>query len=90
MTAGQATLDGWLIRLHLTAIRDQLQSPMDEASRGELTLRETPALLCERGIARRNERLMERASKIANFPTVRGLDGFDFAAQPSTDQRQVR
>jgi len=90
MTPDQATLDGWLTRLHLTAIREQLDSLLDEASRRELTLRETLALLCEREIARRNERRIEMASKIAHFPTVRELDGFDFAAQPSVDQRQIR
>jgi superfamily II DNA or RNA helicase len=90
MTPDQATLDGWLTRLHLTAIRDQLDSLLDEASRRALTLRETLALLCEREIARRNERRIEMASKIAHFPTVRELDGFDFAAQPSIDQRQIR
>jgi len=90
MSPDQATLDGWLTRLHLTAIRDQLDSLLDEASRRELTLRETLALLCEREIARRNERRIEMASKIAHFPVVRELDGFDFAAQPSIDQRQIR
>ena len=90
MTPDQATLDGWLTRLHLTAIRDQLDSLLDDASRRELTLRETLALLCEREIARRNERRIEMASKIAHFPTVRELDGFDFAAQPSIDQKQIR
>lgn len=90
MTPDQATLDGWLTRLHLTAIRDQLDSLLDEAGRRELTLRETLAMLCEREIARRNERRIEMASKIAHFPTVRELDGFDFAAQPSIDPRQVR
>jgi DNA replication protein DnaC len=90
MTPDQAMLDGWLTRLHLTAIRDQLDSLLDDASRRELTLRETLALLCEREIARRNERRIEMASKIAHFPTVRELDGFDFAAQPSIDQRQIR
>jgi DNA replication protein DnaC len=90
MTPDQATLDGWLTRLHLTAIRDQLDSLLDDASRRELTLRETLALLCEREIARRNERRIEMASKIAHFPTVRELDGFDFAAQPSVDQKQIR
>ena len=90
MSADQATLDGWLTRLHLTAIRDQLDSLLDEAARRELTLRETLALLCEREIARRNERRIEMASKIAHFPAVRELDGFDFSAQPSIDQKQLR
>src|SRR3546814_20971812 len=30
------------------------------------------------------------AIKIAHFPTVRELDGFDFAAQPSIDKGQIR
>jgi DNA replication protein DnaC len=30
------------------------------------------------------------AGKIAHFPAVRDLDGFDFAAQPSLDPRQIR
>jgi DNA replication protein DnaC len=33
---------------------------------------------------------MTMACKIAHFPAVRDLDGFDFAAQPSLDPRQVR
>jgi DNA replication protein DnaC len=28
--------------------------------------------------------------KIAHFPYARDLDGFDFAAQPSLDRRQIR
>lgn len=102
MTPDQATLDGWLTRLHLTAIRDRLDSLLDDASQRELTLRETLALLCEREIVRRNERRIEMASKIAHFPTVSELDGFDGAcpragrrpdpraAQPSVDQKQIR
>ena len=42
-----------LTRLHLTAIRDQLDSLLDEAARQELTLRETLAFLCQREIARK-------------------------------------
>jgi DNA replication protein DnaC len=90
MIADQATLLGWLSRLHLTAIRDQLDSLLDEAARRELTLRETLGFLCEREIARRDERRITMAGKIAQFPAVRELDGFDYSAQPSVDQRQIR
>lgn len=41
-------------RLKLTAIRDQLDSLVDEAGRRELTLREALALFCEREIARKS------------------------------------
>jgi DNA replication protein DnaC len=79
-----------LTRLKLTAIRDQLDSLLDEAARRDLTLREALAFLCGREVARKDERRIEMASKIAHFPTLRDLDGFDFAAQPSLDRGQVR
>jgi DNA replication protein DnaC len=83
-------LIGMLGRLKLTAIRDQLDTLLDEAARRELTLREALALLCQREVARKNERRVEMASKIAHFPTLRDLDGFDFAAQQSLDKGQIR
>lgn len=44
-----------LSRLKLTAIRDQLDTLLDEAARRELTLREAPAFLCQREVARKDE-----------------------------------
>ena len=84
------TLLAMLTRLKLTAIRDQLDSLLDEAARRDFTLREALAFLCEREVARKDERRIEMALKIAHFPCVRDLDGFDFAAQPSLDPRQIR
>jgi hypothetical protein len=48
-----------LNRLKLTAIRDQLDSLIDEAGRRELTIREALSLFCEREIARKDERRIE-------------------------------
>jgi len=90
MSLDPDALDAMLGRLHLTAIRDQLDSLLDEAAKRELTLREAVAFLCERELDRRNERRIEMATKIAHFPTLRDLDGFDFSAQPSIDKMQVR
>lgn len=90
MITDQETLLGWLSRLQLTAIRDQLDSLLDEAARRELTLRETLGFLCEREIARRDERRITMAGRIAHFPAVRELDGFDYTVQPSIDPRQIR
>ena len=42
------TLAGWLTRLQLTAIRDQLDNLLDEAAERKLTLRESLAMLVER------------------------------------------
>ncbi len=43
-----------LNRLKLTAIRDQLDSLVDEAARRELTIREALSLFCEREIGRKS------------------------------------
>lgn len=48
-----------LNRLKLTAIRDQLDSLIDEAGRRELTIREALSFFCEREIARKDERRIE-------------------------------
>ena len=74
-----------LTRLKLTAIRDQLDSLLDTATRRKLTLLETVELLCEAEVARKDERRIQMASSIAKFPFVRTLEGFEFAAQPSLD-----
>jgi DNA replication protein DnaC len=83
-------LEAMLTRLHLTAIRDQFDSLLDDAAKRELNLREAVAFLCEREVSRRDERRVEMATKLAHFPTLRDLDGFDFAAQPSIDKAQIR
>lgn len=79
-----------LDRLKLTAMRDQLDSLIDEAGRGELTIREALTLFCEREIARRDQRRIDMAFGLARFPFVRDLTGFDFGAQPSLDKTQIR
>jgi DNA replication protein DnaC len=75
-------LSEMLTRLKLTGIRDQLDGLLDEAGRQELSLRETLVLLCEREIARKDERRIEMTLKLARFPFVRDLLGFDFASAP--------
>jgi len=83
-------LDALLTRLNLTAMRDQLDNVLEEARRRDLSVRESLLLLCEREIARRDERRIEMGMKVAHFPYVRDLAGFDFAAQPSIDAKQIR
>ncbi|GAC1584406.1 MAG: IS21-like element ISSme2 family helper ATPase IstB [Sphingomicrobium sp.] len=79
-----------LDRLKLTAIRDQLDSLLDEAARSKMTLREALGFFVQREIARRDERRISMAGKIAQFPFVRELDSFEFDAQPSLDPGQIR
>jgi DNA replication protein DnaC len=79
-----------LNRLKLTALRDQLDSLIDEAGRRELTIRDALALFCEREIGRRDQRRIDMSFGLARFPFVRDLASFDFGAQPSIDKAQVR
>src|SRR5439155_15010011 len=83
-------LDAMLARLQLSGIRDQLDSLLDEAARANLSARETLILLCEREIARKDHRRIEMGLKLAHFPAVKELTGFDFEAQPSIDPKQIR
>jgi DNA replication protein DnaC len=87
---GHDALADMLTRLKLILVRDQLDSLLDEAARREMTLREALGFLCEREIARKDERRIEMGGKIAHFPTTRDLAGFDFSAQPSVDPGQIR
>jgi hypothetical protein len=83
-------LDAMLMRLKLAGMRDQLDSLLDEAARANLSTRETLAMLCEREIARKDHRRIDMALKLAHFPAVKELAGFDFEAQPSIDPKQIR
>jgi len=79
-----------LTRLKLTAIRDQLDSLLDQASRAELNLREALGMLCSAEVARKDERRVQMGMSIAKFPFVRTLEAFDYDAQPSVDPKQIR
>ena len=90
MSGPVASLPDMLGRLKLTAMRDRLDVLLDEAARRELNLPEALALLCAAEVAHREERRIQMGLSIAKFPYVRTLEGFDFAAQPSLDPKQVR
>ena len=81
-------LDAMLTRLKLTAIRDRLDSLLEEAARGELNLREALAYLCEAEVAHKDQRRIQMGLSIAKFPFVRTLEGFDYEAQPAVDPPQ--
>ena len=90
MSAEADALPDMLVRLKLVAMRDRLDGLLDEAARGDLSLRETLALLCRAEVSHREERRIQMVTGIAKFPHQRTLEGFDFAAQLSLDAKQVR
>lgn len=84
------TLPAMLTRLKLTAMRDRLDTLLDEAARNDLSLRDTLALLCTAEVLHREERRIQMGLGIAKFPFIRTLEAFEFDAQPSLDPRQIR
>jgi DNA replication protein DnaC len=77
-------------RLRLTALRDRLDTLLDEAARRDLNLREALTFFCQAEVARREQRRLEMAARLAKFPFVRTLEDFDFAAQPALDPKHFR
>ncbi len=66
-------LPDMLARLKLTAMRDRLDALLGEAARGDLSLRETLALLCRAEVSHREERRIQMGTSIAKFPHQRTL-----------------
>src|SRR4029078_9525568 len=87
---GPAALEPMLTRLKLTAIRDQLDTLLDQAGRAELNLREALTMLCTAEVARKDERRIQMGLSIAKSPCVRTLEGFEYDSQPSVDPKQIR
>jgi DNA replication protein DnaC len=83
-------LYGMLSRLKLTGIRDRLDNLLDEASKGNLTLRETLSFLCTYEIGSKDDRRNQMGISMAKFPCVKTLDQFDFGEQPALDPKQIR
>ena len=90
MSGAVASLPEMLGRLKLTAMRDRLDGLLDEAARRDLNPAGGVALLCEAEVGHREERRIQMGLGIAKFPYLRTLEGFDFAAQPSLDPKQLR
>jgi DNA replication protein DnaC len=90
MSFDHERLNTLLTRLRLTAIQERLDGLLDEAARKDLNLREALLHLVEAEVAHRDHRRIAMGTSIAKFPFVRTIDGFDFAAQPSLDPKQVR
>ena len=61
MSAEVDALPDMLARLKLVAMRDRLDSLLDGAARGDLSLRETLALLCRAEVSHREERRIQMA-----------------------------
>ena len=67
-----------------------LDNTLDIAASKQLTYPEMLEQLLGAEVAARRERYLSTRTKMAHLPFQRTLDQFDFAFQPSVDERQVR
>lgn len=79
-----------LARLKLTAILDHLDTIAAQAAKAEWTYLQFLERLLEDEVAGRYARNVAMQTKLAHFPFVKTLETFDFAFQPSLNERQLR
>lgn len=79
-----------LQRLCLTSTLEKLDAILSEAARKEPTYLGFLDGILGDEIAAREQKRLTMHIKIAHFPVVKTLDGFDFKFQPSVDQKLVR
>jgi DNA replication protein DnaC len=78
-----------LTRLKLTRMADQLDALAQEAAKEDWTYLTFLEQLLDTEVSARYERDVAMKRKLAHFPFVKTLDEFDFAFQPSINERQV-
>ena len=69
---------------------EALDNSLDTAAGKQLTYPEMPADLLGVEVTARRERYLSTRTKLAHLPFQRTLDQFDFAFQPSVDERHIR
>lgn len=85
-----ARLQDYLTRLKLTTMRDQVDSLAEQAAKAQWSYLHFLEQLLEGEVTGRSARHVVMQTKLAHFPFLKTLDTFDFAFQPSLNERQVR
>ena len=79
-----------LKRLPLTHTRDTLASVLSEAAKRQWTYLEFLEAVLGREVDSKQGKRIRLGMQIAHFPCIRTIEGFDFAFQPSADERLLR
>jgi DNA replication protein DnaC len=79
-----------LKRLGLPHLRETLPAVLSEAAQANWTYLEFLDQVLAREADAKQAKRIRMGLQIAHFPSVRTLEGFDFALQPSVDERLVR
>ena len=91
---GQETKSVVLLRHHLKALKlstmhDECEKVAARCARENVDALGFLLQLCERELLEREKRAAERRLKAAKFPSLKTLESFDFAAQPSINKTLV-
>jgi len=79
-----------LKRLQLTHLRDTLAAVLSEAAKQQWTYLEFLEHALGREVDAKQGKRIRMGMQIAHFPCIRTIEGFDFAFQPSADERLIR
>lgn len=77
-------------RLQLTHLRETFAAVLSEAAKEEWTYLEFLDQILRREVDAKQGKRIRMGMQIAHFPCVRTIEGFDFAFQPSADERLIR
>ena len=83
-------VQGYLERLKLTSIAEQLDPLAEQAAKEEWTYLAFLDRLLDAEVSARYARNVTMKTKLAHFPFQKTFDEFDFSFQPSINERQVR
>ena len=76
--------------LSLAEMKGVVESRLEQAARDEQAYGDFLAELLECEVGARRERYLRTRMRLAHFPAMKTLEQFDFAFQPSIDERQIR
>ena len=79
-----------LKRLQLTHLRETLAAVLSEAAKEQWTYLEFLDQILRREVDAKQGKRIRMGMQIAHFPCVRTIEAFDFAFQPSADERSIR
>ena len=84
------SLEEALQKLKLSTLSERLEGWLETAAKQEWTHREFLEKIVAEEVAGKHHKRTEMGVRMARFPFVKTLDGFDFSAQPSLDPKRVR
>ena len=79
-----------LKRLQLTHLRETLAAVLSQAAKEQWTYLEFLDQILRREVDAKQGKRIRMGMQIAHFPCIRTIEGFDFAFQPSADERMIR